>query len=195
MNWNNTNKSLIIGTDLPSLLTHSLQVKGSAYVGNAFDYAPSSSVVDFVVSNSTGNSRFLFGQSNTVYGGMLWKYNANTSLPRLEVLATGTRAIAFTTNSLDRMVIDSEGDLNIIGKAKIGTTFPSSANHRVQVQGSLILGDGLNYAIAGGRTDFVVSNASAQSRFFLGQSNTHYGGMIWDYNASTSLAKLIVRTN
>ena len=53
--------------------THKINVNGSVQIGDAFSYTPST--LDFVVGNANGFSRFLFGQSNSVYGGMQWSYN------------------------------------------------------------------------------------------------------------------------
>jgi hypothetical protein len=61
---------------MSSPTTHKLMVSGDVQIGNAFSYTPSSLNRDFVVGGSDTNSRFLFGQSNSAFGGMAWNYNA-----------------------------------------------------------------------------------------------------------------------
>ena len=103
------NHKIGIGTTTPS---HSLTIVGttaSIQVGDAFSYTPSKA--DFVVGSSNSNSRFLFGQSNSFYGGLQWNYNA-------------TAASAYL--SVGNMNGTNTNGLNILqnGNVGIGTTAP-----------------------------------------------------------------------
>jgi hypothetical protein len=55
--------------------THKVMISGNVQIGNAFSYTPASSNTDFVVGGSDTSSRFLFGQSNSAFGGMVWNHN------------------------------------------------------------------------------------------------------------------------
>lgn len=122
--------------------THQLNVGGNGmYVGNAFSYTPSANFVDLSVGSNAGNSRFLFGQSNSFYGGLVWNYNTtggNATLGMgLNVDGTFKQSLLFKNNG----DVDINAKLNVegvdIGKfnssgggwINMPTTGPSGIGH------------------------------------------------------------------
>jgi hypothetical protein len=90
---------------------------GSVQVGNAISYTPTAGQTDFVVSSASDNSRFLFGQSNTAYGGMDWRYNAVVANAYLQI---GVRTAPATLTGIS---------INNLGNVGIGTTGPTARLH------------------------------------------------------------------
>jgi len=108
-----------IGTTSP---THKLTVSGSdadVLIGNAFSYDPSGNM-DFAMGSTSQNSRFLLGQSLSVYGGMRWNYNATPANAYLGIGASS----AFSAITL--LQNDNVG---------IGTASPTG---KLDIQGSAI---------------------------------------------------------
>lgn len=68
--------------------TRPFVVQGSAFVykGTPFSYSDPVGT-DFVVSNTAQNSRFLFGQSTSSYGGLLWNFNATPASAFLSIFS------------------------------------------------------------------------------------------------------------
>jgi len=96
----------------PTYTNHQLNVAGDVAIGNAFDYTPSS-YLDFVVGSSNGDSRFLFGQSNSSYGGMTWNYNATASAAYLSIGGTNDQDHITMTQ---QDIITISGDTVTIGE-------------------------------------------------------------------------------
>ena len=94
--------------------THKLNISGAVQIGDAFVYTPGSLGLDFVMGNATGNSRFLFGQGNSTYGGMIWVYNATAASAYLKI---------FGSNALRDDLIISQAT----GYIGLGTSAPVSA--------------------------------------------------------------------
>lgn len=73
----------------PVTTDHDLFVGNSLQVGTAFNYATGTSRTDLTVGHLTGQSRFLFGQSNGTYGGLIWAYNATPANATLQMYVNG----------------------------------------------------------------------------------------------------------
>ena len=139
-----------IGTTSPS---HSLTIGGttsSIQVGDAFSYSPSKA--DFVVGSNNSNSRFLFGQSNTIYGGMQWNYNATAANAFLSV---GTMN---GTNTLGLNILQN-------GNVGIGTTAPG---YGLEVAGSAFVGNSFYVqSVSGAYSDLSLSNYEGNSEISI----------------------------
>ncbi len=72
-----------IGETNPNYKLKVTMASGAVYIGNAFNYSPAT--LDLVVGSTSNSSRFLFGQSNSNFGGMVWNYNAIAASAYLSV--------------------------------------------------------------------------------------------------------------
>jgi hypothetical protein len=108
--------------------THKLYVNGSTQIGSAFSYTPNDALrLDLAVGNPTGDSRFLFGQSNSYFGGMLWNYDATPANAYLTITADGSEG----STILDQITLLQNGNVGI------GTSSPQNA---LDVSGCLNVG-------------------------------------------------------
>lgn len=60
-----------------------LRINGSIQGGDAFPYNPTS--LDFTFGDANANSRFIFGQSTSYFGGLTWNYNATGANASLNI--------------------------------------------------------------------------------------------------------------
>jgi hypothetical protein len=157
---NNILTALKIKVGSVSTSTHTVNIGGataSLQMGDAFAYSPNKA--DFAVGSSNSNSRFLFGQSNGLYGGMIWNYHATTPYLSIGMGGLNYRGMnIMMTNgfiSINKLVastaldvngsVNISNDLNISGntifKGNItyNDTFWEDAN-----LGVITLGDGVN---------------------------------------------------
>ena len=104
------------------------------------------------MGSNNSNSRFLFGQSNTIYGGMQWNYNATAANAFLSV---GTMN---GTNTLGLNILQN-------GNVGIGTTAPG---YGLEVAGSAFVGNSFYVqSVSGAYSDLSLSNYEGNSEISI----------------------------
>jgi hypothetical protein len=117
------NETLKLGDTFGANNTHNVQIDGSILIGNTFDYDSNYPTrTDFVIGNMSGNSRFLFGQSNGAYGGLEWYNNATASNALLSFYTNG-QDMVFKPSNTEIMRMTTGGNVGI------ATTTPQAKLH------------------------------------------------------------------
>jgi len=149
--------------------THTVNIDGSIQVGNAFNYTPSGTL-DFAMGSTTLNSRFLFGESNSLYGGMKWDvasdylsvgYMGGIETKGLNILTDGKVGIGMIAPT---ETLDVYGHINVLNNLKftnnhiaIGTG-TASGTHPITIGTSNVTTD---YCISIGYANTVAARSIA----------------------------------
>ena len=179
------NGKMGINRAIPSSI---LQVEGSSTQTSYGAAATSDQGITVINSNNTTGKPYgiQFGAfAEYTFGGI---YGVGTGLANNTAgdITFALRAADDASTSFNEVMRIKSG-----GNVGIGTTSP---NKKLSINGplSVFKGTELSYSDPAS-TDLIVSNSGGNARFLFGQSTSHYGGLIWNYNATVGSAYMTVQ--